>query len=214
MTEQDEQVDILVSPLFKPSGEIKTREQAHDDGDWIGTFNLWIFTRKPEPSIIYQQRSMQKKWAPGLLDVAAGGHYQAGEKLLDGLREVEEELGKRYAVDQLRYLGRSLFVGTDVKKRRLNEVIDLYMTEDNNPLSSYKLQVEEVNAIFACPVRELLRVNRDAAYSFMVKGLDSAGKATELEVQKRSFPENWNDYHYKMAILADRYFKGEQDLLF
>jgi isopentenyldiphosphate isomerase len=214
MTGQEERVDILVPPLFKPNGVVKTREQAHDNGDWIGTFNLWIFAKQPEPSIIYQQRSLRKKWAPGLLDVAAGGHYMAGEKLVDGLREVEEELGKRYAVEQMHYLGRTLFVGTDVKNRRLNEVLDLYMTEDNESLSSYRLQEDEVDAIFACPVRELLRAHREEGYEFLAHGLSKTGEAVELAVTKHSFPENWNDYHYKMAILANRYFNEGTDLLF
>lgn len=214
MADAEELVDILEPPLFKPSGVTKTREQAHDAGDWIGTFNLWIVTRNPVPSIIYQQRSMQKKWAPGLLDVAAGGHYLAGEKLADGLREVEEELGKRYAIHAITYLGRSMFVSVDVKKRWLNEVIEVYMTEDDSPLSSFSLQVEEVDAILPCPVQELLRVNREEGYSFTAKGVSSAGKSVAVTVTKQSFPVNWNDYHYKMAVLADRYFRGDTDLLF
>jgi hypothetical protein len=101
-----------------------------------------------------------------------------------------------------------------VKGRNLNEVVELYMTEDNAPLSSYSLQEEEVEAIFVCPVRELLRVNREVDYAFTASGFDNHGQATELLVRKDSFPVNWNDYHYKMAILAGRYFKGESDLLF
>jgi isopentenyldiphosphate isomerase len=211
---QQEIVDILVPPLFTPSGMVKTREQAHDDGDWVGGFNLWIFTKQPEPSIVYQRRSLQKRWAPGLLDVAAGGHYMAGEKLLDGLREVSEELGKTYATDNIQYLGRSLFVIVDTKSRELREVVEIYMTEDESPLTSYTLQAEEVDAIITCPVQELLRVNRQIGYSFTADGIDDAGKIIKLDVTKGSFPENWNDYHYKMAILANRYFNGETDLLF
>jgi|SRR5581483_7604792 len=214
MAASDERVDILEPPLFKTKGVIKTREEAHNNGDWIGTFNLWIFTRNPEPSIVYQQRSKLKKWAPGMLDVAAGGHYLAGEKLLDGLREVEEELGKYYGPEDVRPLGRSLFVIVDVRGRHLNEVVDLYMTEDDSPLSTYKLQAEEVDAILTCPVRELLKVNREIGYSFLAEGLSSGGRPTRVNVDKRSFPENWNDYHYKMAVLADRYFGGETNLLF
>jgi hypothetical protein len=157
---------------------------------------------------------MKKKWAPGLLDVAAAGHYLAGEKLVDGLREVEEELGKHYMPDQVRRLGRSIFVSIDVKKRELHEIVDLYLVEDNAPLSSYRLQEEEVDAILTCPVRELLRVNREEGYSFTAEGLSSSGKPIQIEVNKQSFPVNWNDYHYKMALLADRYFRGETDLLF
>jgi hypothetical protein len=29
-----------------------------------------------------------------------------------------------------------------------------------------------------------------------------------------SFPQNWDDYHYKIAVLADRYFKGEKPILY
>jgi isopentenyldiphosphate isomerase len=210
----DEIVDILVPPLFTPSGKTKTREQAHDGGDWIGGFNLWIVTKNPEPSIIYQQRSMLKKWAPGLLDLAAGGHFLAGEKLLDGLREVREEIGKDYTSEQLHYLGRTIYVGVDVKGRELHEINEIYMTEDNSLLSTYKQQVEEVDAIVSCPITELLRVNREPGYQFKANGLSSSGTEVELTVRKESFPINWNDYHYKMAMLADRYFKGEKHLLF
>lgn len=214
MKTDEERVDILEPPLFRPSGVIKTREQANNDGDWLGGFNLWIFARDPEPSIVYQRRSLRKKWAPGMLDVAAGGYYLAGEALLDGLREVEEELGTHYNPASLQYLGRSLFVGVDVKGRQLGTVCDLYMVEDNSPLATYELQVEEVDVILTCPIKELLRVNREPGYGFSVEGLNNAGKSAAVKVTKQSFPENWNDYHYKMALLADRYFKGETDLLF
>ncbi len=214
MASQEELVDILEPPMFYAGGKVKTREQAHDDGDWIGTFNLWIVTKDPVPSIVYQRRSLQKKWAPGLLDVAAGGHYTAGEKLADGLREVEEELGKHYKVDEIKYLGRSMFVSLDVKKRRLNEVVEVYMTEDSGSLSDYKLQEEEVDALVICPVEDLLKVNREEGYSFETKGVGVDGRPTILTVTKASFPVNWNDYHYKMAVLADRYFRGDTDLLF
>jgi isopentenyldiphosphate isomerase len=214
MGAQNERVDVLTPPLFIPSGVVKTREQAYNDGDWVGGFNLWVFTKDPVPSIIYQQRSRQKQWAPGLLDVAAGGHFLAGEKLLDGLREVKEELGKDYAREALHYLGRSLFVIVDVNGRNLNEIVELYMIEDDNPLQSYVLQKEEVAAIFSCPIQEVLRVNREPGYEFTAHGLNNDGAATKLVVNKESFPENWNNYHYKMAVLADRYFKGETELLF
>jgi hypothetical protein len=148
----DEQVDILQPPLFKPTGEVKSREQAYRDGNWIGTFNLWIVAKDPEPAIIYQQRSPQSRWAPNLLDVTAGGHLQAGEKLTDGLREVDEELGKHYLPDDVVYLGRKLYVGINTNGTSHNNIIDIYMIEDNAPLQSYQLEEAEVYALCACPV--------------------------------------------------------------
>jgi isopentenyldiphosphate isomerase len=210
----DEKVDILVPPLFRANGKTKTRQQAYRDGDWIGTFNLWVFTRNPEPSIVYQQRSPAANWAPNLLDVTAGGHFQAGEKLTDGLREVDEELGKHYKPDQIIQLGRKLYVGFNPDGTSHNNIIDIYMIEDNDPLASYGLDEKEVYAICICPVKELLRIHRDDSYSFAVKALTAKGKEIAIAVNKQLFPENWDGYHHKIAVLADRYFKGDKDLIY
>jgi hypothetical protein len=210
----DEQVDILQPPLFKSIGEVKSREQAYREGDWIGTFNLWIVTKDPEPAIIYQQRSPKSTWSPSLLDVTAGGHFQAGEKLTDGLREVDEELGKHYTPEEVVYLGRKLYVGFNTNGTSHNNIIDIYMIEDNVPLASYTLEQAEVYALCACPVRELLKAHHDPSYSFDTTALTADGSEIVITVNKASFPENWDDYHYKIAVLTDRYFRGEKDLLY
>jgi isopentenyldiphosphate isomerase len=210
----NEQVDILQPPLFNPTGEVKSRKQAYKDGDWIGTFNLWVVTADPVPSIVYQQRSPKSTWAPNLLDVTAGGHLQAGERFTDGLREVEEELGKHYSSNQLISLGRKLYVGINNNGTSHNNIIDICMVQDDRQLSSYVLQEEEVYAIFVCPVNELLKVHRNESYSFKADGLTASGEKSNIEVSRSSFPENWDPYHYKIAVLVDRYFKGEKDLLF
>lgn len=48
----------------------------------------------------------------------------------------------------------------------------------------------------------------------MTKALTAGGDEIDIKVNKSSFPENWDNYHYKIAVLADRYFKGEKDLLY
>jgi hypothetical protein len=214
MNAMDEQVDILVPPLFKQSGVVKSRKQANLDGDWVGTFNLWILNNSSEPSIVYQQRSPDKTWAPNLLDVAVGGHYQAGEKLTDGLREAEEELGKQYQPNDLLPVSRKVYVGLNADGTTNNSVIDIYLVEDDSPLEAYKLQKEEVYALCICPVAELLKAHQDASYSFNVPGILASGEAIEISVNQQSFPENWDDYHFKMALLADRYFKGVKNLIY
>jgi len=210
----DEQVDILQPPNFEPRGVVKSREQAMNDGDWIGTFNLWIVTRDPVPSIIYQQRGPDRSWAPDKLDVAAGGHYMAGEKLADGLREVDEELGKQYDTKDMTYLGRKLYVGQDTAGKRKNNVIELYLIQDDGPLTTYKLDESEVYAIVSCPVSDLINVHQDGNYNFVANGLKHDGQAFQTTVTKESFPENWDNYHFKIALLVDRYFKHEKYLIY
>ena len=209
-----EEVDILLPPTFKKSGMVKTLQQAWDDEDWIGTFNLWVIQDKPVPAIVYQQRSPKSNWAPNKLDVTAGGHYETREEILDCLREVREELGKNYKVDQLTYLGRKLHVSPDTKGRMRQNVVEIFMTVDNSDLVKFKLQESEVYAVCICPIPELIKVHTNEDYSFKADGITSGGEKIEINVNKDSFPYNWDNYHFKIVLLADRLLKGEKHLLY
>jgi hypothetical protein len=209
-----EKVDILKPPTFEKSGIVKSLEQAWDDEDWIGTFNLWIVQDKPIPSIVYQQRSLDNAWAPGKLDVTAGGHYSAGEEIKDGMREVEEELGKRFRFKDLKYFGRKIHVSPDVKGRERHNVVDIFMIKDISPLESYKLQESEVYAICACPIEDLIKVHSENRYEFIVRGIRSNKEKIETQVTKDSFPYNWDNYHFKITLLAERFLKGEKNLIY
>jgi 8-oxo-dGTP pyrophosphatase MutT (NUDIX family) len=210
----DEKVDILLPPTFEPSGIVKTKRQAIEAGDWIGTFNLWIVQRQPVPAMVYQMRSPRSNWAPNKLDVTVGGHYQAGEKLADGLREVQEELGRHFEPQEVTYLGRKIYVGPDTTGRTRNNVVEVYVVEDDSPINSYKLEVAEVYALCVCPLEELLKTHHDSNYSFTTKSINNVGNEAEIQINCNSFPYNWDNYHYKMAVLADRLLKGEKDLAY
>ena len=210
----NEQVNVLLPPTFKKSGTIKPLQQAWLDGDWIGTFNLWIVRSKPYLSIVYQIRSKKSSWAPGQLDVTAGGHYSAGETVRDGLREVEEELGKKYTFKSLTCLGKRLSVTLDRHGNTRNNLVDIFMIKDDSPLSTYTLEKNEVRAICICPIYELLQVHTNPKLSFKVKGLTSNGSKIDLTIRKQSFPYNWDNYHLKMAILAQKFLAGEKILVY
>lgn len=206
-------VDILLPPTFENSHKSKTIEQAWDDEDWIGTFNLWIIQSLPIPSIVYQQRSPNSNWAPMKLDVTAGGHYSAGENIKDGLREVSEELGKTYDFDKLINLGRKIHVSPDTKNRERHNIVHIFMVIDNTTLDKYFLQKSEVHAIVTCPIEELVKVHT-TNHSFIAKGFDNNNNNFEIEVNKDSFPYNWDNYHFKIVLLADRLIKGDKNLIY
>lgn len=209
-----EYVDILTPPTFEKSGIIKPMEQAWADEDWIGTFNLWVVQNDPVPSIVYQMRSPQSRWAPNKLDVTAGGHYMAGEGLYDGLREAEEEMGKKYVAEDLTYLGRKMFVGPDALGNMRHNVVDISILLDNAPLETYRLQEEEVYAVASLPIAELLRAHDDTNHSFAAEAITASGDRVQLQVSADSFPFNWDKYHHKMVVLADRFLRGEKHLMY
>ena len=209
-----EYVDILKPPTFEKSGIVKSRIQAWEDEDWIGTFNLWIIKTKPIPSLVYQMRSPNSGWSPGLLDVTAGGHYQAGELMRDGLREVREELGLEYKFEDLKPLGRKITVSPDLKGRMRNNVIDIFMIQDERPIDTYRLQKDEVFGICECPVEKLVHTHTDDGFSFTTTLVKNDGTKDKITVTRDSFPYNWDNYHYKIALLAERFIRGEKPLIY
>lgn len=153
-------------------------------------------------------------WAPLKLNVAAGGHFNAGEDLKDCMREVREEIGREYPLERVTFLGRRLSVTFDTKGRRRQTVVDIALVEDSESLDSYVLQEEEVYAICACPIDDLIRVHTEPDYSFDVRGLAAKKEEISIHVTKDSFPKNWDPCHLKMALLAKRYLDGEKVLIY
>jgi ADP-ribose pyrophosphatase YjhB (NUDIX family) len=206
--------DTLKPPLFEKTGEVKDLGHALADQDWLRTFNLWIVQRTPVPSIVYQQRTPNALWAPLKLDVTAGGYFNAGEELKDCMREVKEELGREYPVDQITFVGRKLNVDRDLKKRLRQTVVEIAIVEDNSPIESYELEEAEVYALCACPIEDLIRVHSDSGYSFDVEGVNPKKEKMVIHVTKDSFPPNWDPYHFKIALLAKRFLAGEKSLMY
>lgn len=212
-------VDILDPNTFERSGRTCTIENAWEKGLWIPSFNLWIARQKDNfYYLLYQHRIGNGNWASGLLDVAVGGHYEAGETLRDGLREAREELGKDYDFEAVSYLGRRVYLNDShgLKKRY---VVDVCIVEDNSPLTTFTLQRSELQGLYCCSVDDLLRVHTEPDYAFVTNGIrldveQEGSISATIEINKESFPFNWDNYHYKMALLTKRFLRGEELLIY
>src|SRR5919202_1915302 len=143
----DELLDIL-DEFGRPTGEVVPKSEAHRLGLWHRCFHCWICGSDPEGSyLLFQRRAATKDTWPGYLDVTAAGHLATGEETLDGLREVEEELGLQVEPERLVPLGtrkveQEIPAGWD---REFHEVFLLY---DRTPPENLRLQREGVEAVF------------------------------------------------------------------
>ena len=91
----DEKIDIL-DECGRKTGWVAWKSEAHRMGLWHRCFHLWILDPDEAPGgpyLLVQRRASVKETWPDRLDVTAAGHLLAGEGGLDGLREVDEELG-------------------------------------------------------------------------------------------------------------------------
>lgn len=143
---------------MRPIGQA-TREETHRLGHWHVTFHCWLYElRDGVPYVIFQRRQQGKDTNPLCYDITVAGHLSAGEKLQDAVREIEEEIGIRVSFAQLTPImdikedARGEVRGKPYWDRELSHVFALH-----NPaaMQSWRLQPDEVMAIYAAPLHEL-----------------------------------------------------------
>jgi isopentenyldiphosphate isomerase len=143
----EEMLDVL-DEFGRPTGEVVPKSEAHRLGLWHRCFHCWICGSDPEGSyLLFQRRAATKDTWPGYLDVTAAGHLSAGEETLDGLREVEEELGLRVIPERLVPLG-TRKVEQHIPAGCDREFHEVFLLVDNTPPEELRLQKAEVEAVF------------------------------------------------------------------
>ena len=149
-----ELLDIL-DEAGRPTGEIVPKSEAHRLGLWHRCFHCWICGLDPEGSyLLLQRRAATKDTWPGYLDITAAGHLSAGEEILDGLREVEEELGLQVAPDRLIPLG-TRKIEQPIPQGCDREFHEVFLLADDTPPEKLRLQKEEVEAVYRLGLDEV-----------------------------------------------------------
>lgn len=195
----------------RPLGRRKERALVHRDGDWHRSIHLWIV--RTDGRLVFQRRSASKDTMPGLLTASVGGHYSAGERLPDVLREALEELGRPVREKDLIPLGWWRYhVDTEpgVLDREWQEVffwpLDIALTE-------LRPDPAEVTALVELAPGDLLRL-LDGEAQQIDAAFVRAG-AVEVEqapVTVHDFVPS-HEYHARIAHAAIAYGRGERPSL-
>lgn len=194
----DELIDVR-DEAGEPTGEVVWKSEAHRLGLWHRCFHCWIFgVDAGGPYLLVQRRAAAKDTWPGYVDLTVGGHLAAGEEPLDGLREVEEEIGLR--VDP----GRLVLLGTRRAEGRIpdgldREFQDVFLLRDDTPPGDLRLQKEEVGSI--------LRLGLGDAEALGAAGSAPAreyrdGETSEVRVRASDFVPTNDDYLRRVALAA------------
>ena len=141
----DELIDIL-TPEGKPTGKTALKSEAHKNGWFHATVHIWLFTS--DEKILLQKRAMTKKVFPGLWDISVAGHIGAGETVLSSARrEVLEEIGLALDEKDLIKIGTRVHKVSHANGIQDNEHHHVFIAELKVPLSTLKIQIEEVDDI-------------------------------------------------------------------
>ncbi|MBB6730074.1 NUDIX hydrolase [Cohnella zeiphila] len=168
----------------RPIGQA-TRREAHGRGLWHHTFHCWLVRRGEDGRayVLFQRRSAGKDTNPGRFDITVAGHLSAGETVRDAAREMEEEIGWSVPFEQLVPYGtvREEMTG-EVRSipfidRELSHVFGCLTAK---PLSSFRLQAEEVAGIYEADAEELIALMRGERASVEARGYRLAGEEGRL----------------------------------
>lgn len=220
-TDPDELFDVLeqpttIDPAGRPSGRTKRRADVHRDGDWHRAFHCWVTceTGAPTgPELILQRRGLHKDTWPGRLDVTVGGHFTAGETLVEVLREAEEEIGQAVTLDQLLPLGRRVCVNDREGGVRDREIQEVYLWRSPLRLRDYRPQPIELVSLESVPITGLLEVFDGRRREAAGRRLHPNGALDESLVRRADFIPTLDRYVHRMVVLADLALRGYPHLV-
>ena len=139
-----ELIDALDSNGNK-TGEVKTKREIYESGDFHRTVHVWIINDKNE--ILVQKRNPKKGTFPNLWAISVAGHVRSGETSVEAaLRELKEEIGQKLKEDDLKYLF-TVKRKQPFKEISFNAIDDVYLVKLNLDVENTKLQFSELTDI-------------------------------------------------------------------
>jgi len=209
-----EQFDVLDCTGEKTGARIG-RDEAHATRVWHGAFHcLMAYRRGGGVHALFQRRSRDKQIAPGLYDVSVGGHYSAGEDAASaGPREVREELGLDIPFSSLVPVGRRIFVYCFTPGIFEYEFQDVFLLPLETRPANLILQADEVDAVLELEVEEGVALFSGKQASARGLLMDSRQQQEMVAAAQNDFVPCIDNYYLKLLQLAQRYFRGDRDVM-
>lgn len=194
-----------------PTGRIKWRDAVHRDGDWHRSIHIWIFGLDAvgREVLTFQRRGRHKDTHPLKLDATVGGHYRAGERLSQTLRETQEEIGR--VVDQRELISGGIRQGAhedDLVRDR--EIQDVFLVRDDRPLSVLRPNPDELDALVRLETEHVIALYGQGTTVIEGRALDAATLTTSnSQVRLTDFVPTIDRYFLKVALAARAHLRGE-----
>lgn len=212
--ELTEKFDVLNNRGEK-TGDIISRDEAHKIGAWHGAFHcLIIYKRDNRAYALFQKRAVNKMIAPDKYDVSVGGHYSSGEDArVAGPREIREELGLAVKFDELVPLGRRVFVYGFTPGVMEYEFQEVFLLDRMVQPAMLSLQQEEVSGVLEMEIEQGVCLFGSRSKTVEASLYRSSASPKAISVTKNDFVPCIDNYYLKLLLLAQRYMRGERELL-
>lgn len=193
-----------------------TKTEARKKGDWVQSIHTWIINPNKDGYVLFQKRGRHKKIYPNALDISAAGHYKAGEKIEEGIREISEELGLNVKFTDLISLGVKFDIGK-VGENIIHEFCHTFLLKSSLEPNQYEFVDGEVDGLVQVSITDGLRLFGGQQKEVVATGIEWIPETKQyipisLNVTKELFIPRIDQYYYKIFILAQRLLNGEENL--
>ncbi|MFT7597966.1 MAG: isopentenyldiphosphate isomerase [Acidimicrobiales bacterium] len=202
-------LDVMNPATVEPVGS-RSRRQVHTEGLWHQVFHCLV-VRPTFGTVVLQRRAATKAAFPDKLDLSATGHLEAGETPLDGLRELEEELGLTPQPDQLVSLGHRLLADNQGEGNN-REIVHLFLLADDQALDEYTVPADEVSGLVEVGSADFLRVLSDDTVSMPANSWTPGEAIAASELCAADLVAGGGSYWIVAAVMADRFLRGEEPI--
>ncbi len=198
-----------------PTGVVKRRADVHRDGDWHRAIHVWIYGEDASGAfIVVQRRGLDKDTWPGAIDATAAGHLTAGETPEDAFREIEEELGITPDLNQLQHVGTRVIAGEEPPDRMDREHEEVYLCRDDRPLTGYRPNAVEVDAVLRIALSDWLRLLFAEADGVESQLLISASmELRDHRLTRDQLVPSPDRYYQRVAVACAGALRGERYLV-
>ncbi|HBY20642.1 MAG: hypothetical protein A2Y24_01300 [Clostridiales bacterium GWE2_32_10] len=193
-----------------------SKKEAHRLGLWHRVFTC-IAVNKKNGTVILQKKypnryDFERK---DYLEITVGGHYIAGEKIEDGIREVEEETGEKVKYDQLIPLGIRQTAATITENYIANEFQHIFLLPIEKELEEYNLSGDEVRGLVEIKIDDGIKLLLGETKELEAKGIFNVDNKIEIEkltITLDDFVKAYlelDELYLRLFIAAKRYIEGE-----
>ena len=209
---QEEMLDVY-NDNFEHIGTAG-RKEVHEKGLWHQVVACQVFNPKTKKIIFQKKGDVHSPYSK--LDVTVGGHYQAGEKIEDCVREIKEELNVTLGYEDLIPIGiRQCAATVSQIKQVINEFHRVFLLPLEKDLEEYVLSEEEVGGLVELDVEDTIKILLKKVDTIKGKILfieDGKQVIKSLEIKLDDFIECWrikDEFLLGLAIACKRSIAGE-----
>ena len=166
----------IVDEYGNKTGEVVEREKAHDLNLFHWEISVFLINDKKE--LLLQKRAATKRMNPNMWGSCAG-HVDSGEGIEEtALRELEEEIGIKFSIDDLHVLEEMQVTKKEINSH-LTRVYYIYYNGND-----FKIQTEELSEVKWFNIDDVINMikNNDETITFKTDRLYLFEKLKEIDV--------------------------------